>query len=100
MLIGAMFAFLIKLLLVARSRLKSQASLEAENLVLRQRPVPTWSKSIAAARPAKYRGRTSSWDASPAPANFRATAGASGGKREAGSSAVDFGKFSLLQNRN
>jgi len=57
----AMFAFLIKLLLVARSRLKSQASLEAKNLVLRQRPVPTWSKSIAAAaRPAKYRGRTSS----------------------------------------
>jgi hypothetical protein len=28
---------------------------------------------IAAARPMKYRDRTSSWDASPAPANFRAT---------------------------
>jgi hypothetical protein len=31
-----MFAFLAKLLLVVRSRLKSRASLEAENLVLRQ----------------------------------------------------------------
>ena len=30
---GAMFAFLTKLLLVARSRLKSRASLEAENLL-------------------------------------------------------------------
>ena len=30
---GAMFAFLAKLLLVARSQLKSRASLEAENLV-------------------------------------------------------------------
>ena len=33
---GVMLAFLIKLLLVARSRLKSRSSLEAENLVLRQ----------------------------------------------------------------
>jgi transposase InsO family protein len=33
---GAIFAFLAKLLLVPRSRLKSRASLEAENLVLRQ----------------------------------------------------------------
>jgi hypothetical protein len=31
---GAMFAFLAKLLLVVRSRLKSRARLEAENLVL------------------------------------------------------------------
>ena len=34
-----MFAFLTKLLLVARSRLKSWASLEAENLVLRQQVI-------------------------------------------------------------
>lgn len=34
-----MFAFLIKLLLVARSRLKSRASLEAENLLLRQQVI-------------------------------------------------------------
>ena len=33
---GAMFGFLNKLLLVARSRLRSRASLEGENLVLRQ----------------------------------------------------------------
>jgi hypothetical protein len=36
---SAMFAFLTKLLLVARSRLKSRASLEAENLVLRQQVI-------------------------------------------------------------
>ena len=36
---GAMFAFLTKLLLIARSRLKSRASLEAENLVLRQQVI-------------------------------------------------------------
>ena len=35
----ARFAFLLKLLLIARSRLKSRASLEAENLVLRQRVI-------------------------------------------------------------
>ena len=34
-----MFAFLIKLLLVARSRLKTRASLVAENLVLRQQVI-------------------------------------------------------------
>jgi len=34
-----MFAFLARLLLVARSRLKSRASLEAENLVLRQQVI-------------------------------------------------------------
>jgi hypothetical protein len=33
---GALYAFLTKLLLVARSRLKSRARLEAENIVLRQ----------------------------------------------------------------
>jgi len=36
---GAMFALLLKLLLIARSRLKSRASLEAENLVLRQQVI-------------------------------------------------------------
>jgi actin-like ATPase involved in cell morphogenesis len=34
-----MFAFLTKLLLVARSRLRSRARLEAENLVLRQQVI-------------------------------------------------------------
>src|ERR1700738_766992 len=34
-----MFAFLIGLLLVARSRLKSRASLEAENIILRQQVI-------------------------------------------------------------
>ena len=34
-----MFAFLIKLLLVARTRLKSRANLEAENIVLRQQVI-------------------------------------------------------------
>jgi hypothetical protein len=34
-----MVAFLTKLLLVARSRLKSQATLEAENVVLRQQVI-------------------------------------------------------------
>jgi hypothetical protein len=45
-----MFAFLTKLLLVARSRLKSRASLEAENLVLRQRVIVLSRKSQARAR--------------------------------------------------
>jgi hypothetical protein len=36
---AAMIAFLIKLLLVARSRLKSRANLEAENIVLRQQVI-------------------------------------------------------------
>jgi hypothetical protein len=36
---GAMFAFLLKLLLIARSRLRLRASLEAENLVLRQQVI-------------------------------------------------------------
>ncbi len=34
-----MFAFLIKLLLAARPRLKSRANLEAENIVLRQQVI-------------------------------------------------------------
>jgi len=34
-----MFVFLIRLLLVARSRLKSQARLEAENIILRQQVI-------------------------------------------------------------
>ena len=34
-----MFAFLIKLLLVGRTRLKSRANLEAENIVLRQQMI-------------------------------------------------------------
>ena len=40
-----MFAFLAKLLLVARSRLKSRAGLEAENLVLRQQVIVLSRKS-------------------------------------------------------
>ena len=34
-----MFAFLLRLLLFARTRLKSRASLEAENIVLRQQMI-------------------------------------------------------------
>jgi Homeodomain-like domain len=45
-----MFAFLTKLLLVARSRLKSRASLEAENLVLRQQVIVLSRKSRSRAR--------------------------------------------------
>ena len=40
-----MVEFLIKLLLVARSRLKSRARLEAENLVLRQQVIVLSRKS-------------------------------------------------------
>src|SRR6202795_5203438 len=40
-----MFAYLLKLLLIARSRLKSRASLEAENLVLRQQVIVLSRKS-------------------------------------------------------
>jgi hypothetical protein len=36
---SAMFAYLAKLLLLALSRLRSRASLEAENLVLRQQVI-------------------------------------------------------------
>ena len=45
-----MFAFLINLLLVARSRLKSRASLEAENLVLRQQVIVLSRKSRSRVR--------------------------------------------------
>src|ERR1700726_2341383 len=45
-----MFAFLTKLLLVARSRLKSRACLEAENLVLRQQVIVLSRKSRSRAR--------------------------------------------------
>ena len=47
---GAMVAFLTKLLLVARSRLKSRASLEAENLVLRQQVIILSRKSRSRVR--------------------------------------------------
>jgi hypothetical protein len=47
---GAMFAFLAKLLLVVRSRLKSRARLEAENLVLRQQVIVLSRKSQSRVR--------------------------------------------------
>ena len=47
---GAMFAFLAKLLLVVRSRLKSRARLEAENLVLRQQVIVLSRKSLSRVR--------------------------------------------------
>jgi hypothetical protein len=40
-----MFAFLLKLLFIARARLKVRASLEAENLVLRQQVIVLSRKS-------------------------------------------------------
>src|ERR1700720_3417635 len=45
-----MFAYLLKLLLIARSRLKSRASLEAENLTLRQQVIVLSRKSPARVR--------------------------------------------------
>jgi hypothetical protein len=45
-----MFEFLTKLLLVARSRLKSRASVEAENLVLRQLVIVLSRKSRSRVR--------------------------------------------------
>src|SRR5216683_7003466 len=45
-----MFAFLTKLLLVARSRLKSRARLEAENLILRQQVIVLSRKSPSRVR--------------------------------------------------
>jgi hypothetical protein len=45
-----MFVFLAKLLLAARSRLKSRASLEAENLVLRQQVIVLSRKSHSRVR--------------------------------------------------
>ena len=50
-----MFAFLTKLLLVARSRLKSRASLEAENLVLRQQLIVLSRKSPIAGAAVEHR---------------------------------------------
>lgn len=50
---GAILAFLTKLLLVARSRLRSRASLEAENLALRQQVIVLSRKS-----PSRVRLRT------------------------------------------
>ena len=47
---GAMFAFLLKLLLIARTRLKSRASLEAENLVLRRQVIVLSRKSRSRVR--------------------------------------------------
>ena len=47
---GAMFAFLTKFLRVARSRLKSRARLEAENLVLRQQVIVLSRKSRSRVR--------------------------------------------------
>jgi hypothetical protein len=45
-----MFAFLAKLLLIARSRLKSRPGLEAENLVLRQQVIILSRKSRSRVR--------------------------------------------------
>jgi hypothetical protein len=45
-----MFALLTKLLLIARSRLRSRASLEAENLVLRQQAIVLSRKSRSRVR--------------------------------------------------
>jgi len=45
-----MFAFLIRLLLVARSRMKSRARLEAENIILRQQVVVLSRKAPSRAR--------------------------------------------------
>ena len=45
-----MFAFLTKLLLVARSRLQSRTSLEAENLALRQQVIVLSRKSRSRVR--------------------------------------------------
>jgi hypothetical protein len=47
---GAMFAFLLKLLLVARARLESWASIEAENLTLRQQVIVLSRKSPSRVR--------------------------------------------------
>jgi hypothetical protein len=45
-----MFAFLLKLMLIVRTRLKSRASLEAENLALRQRVIVLSRKSRSRVR--------------------------------------------------
>ena len=45
-----MFAFLLRVPLIARTRLKSRASLEAENLVLRQQVIVLSRKSASRVR--------------------------------------------------
>ena len=45
-----MFAYLLKLLLIARTRLESRASLEAENLVLRPQVIVLSRKSLSRVR--------------------------------------------------
>ena len=45
-----MFAYLLRLLLIARTRLKSRASLEAENLFLRQQVIVLSRKSRSRVR--------------------------------------------------
>jgi len=45
-----MFAFLLKLMLIVRTRLKSRASLEAENLALRQQVIVLSRKSRSRVR--------------------------------------------------
>jgi hypothetical protein len=52
---GAMFAFLAKLLLAARSRQKSRARLEAENVVLRQQVIVLSRKSHSRVRAPEHR---------------------------------------------
>jgi hypothetical protein len=47
---SAMLAFLIKFLLVARTRLKSRARLEAENIVLRQQVIVLSCKAASRVR--------------------------------------------------
>ena len=64
---GAMFAFLVKLLLVVRSRSKSRARLEAENLVLRQQVIVLKPQVPIAGAAAEHRSvdlRLSSTDSS------------------------------------
>ncbi len=47
---STMFAFLIKLFLIVRSRLRSRANLEAENIVLRQQMTVSSRKSRSRVR--------------------------------------------------
>ena len=56
-----MFAVLLKLLLIARTRLESRASLEAENLVLRQQLVILSRKSRSRVRPRNIDRLTFVW---------------------------------------
>jgi len=61
----AMFGFLTKLLLVARSRLKSRASLEAENLVLRQQVIVLGRKSLWLLKTPHVLKSLEFWDGAP-----------------------------------